>query len=118
MRRARSSGSAHAGLSEWLLQRVSSLYMGGFVIYAIVYFSLLPARDHAAWLAWFATGYVRIAWALFIASVLIHAWVGMRGIYLDYLHLLWLRIGITLLTAFGLLALGLWAAQILLTVIS
>ena len=114
MKRARSSGSAHAGLTEWLLQRVSSLYMAGFVVYAIIYISLLPVRDHAAWQAWFATGYVRIAWALFMASVLIHAWVGMRSIYLDYLHPLWLRISVTLLTAFGLLALGLWAAQILL----
>ena len=113
MRRARSAGSAHAGVTEWLLQRVTSLYMGGFVIYAIVHFSLLPVHDHAAWKAWFAMGYVRIAWALFLSSILIHAWIGMRSIYLDYLHPLWLRFSVTLLTALGLLALTLWAAEIL-----
>ena len=113
MRRVRSAGSAHAGLTEWLLQRVTSLYMGGFVIYAIVHFSLLPVHDHAAWKAWFAMGYVRIAWALFLSSILIHAWIGMRSIYLDYLHPLWLRFSVTLLTALGLLALTLWAAEIL-----
>lgn len=113
MRRVRSAGSAHAGVTEWLLQRVTSLYMGGFVIYAIVHFSLLPAHDHAAWKAWFAMGYVRIAWALFLSSILIHAWIGMRSIYLDYLHPLWLRFSVTLLTALGLLALTLWAAEIL-----
>ena len=116
MRRVRSAGSAHTGLTEWLLQRVTSLYMGGFVIYAIVHFSLLPVHDHAAWKAWFALGYVRIAWALFVASVLIHAWIGMRSIYLDYLHPLWLRFSVSWLTALGLLALALWAAQILITV--
>ena len=116
MSRVRSAGSAHAGVAEWLLQRVTSLYMGGFVIYAIVYLSLLPVRDYTAWKAWFATGYVRIAWALFLASILIHAWVGMRSIYLDYLHPLWLRFSVTLLTALGLLALALWAVQILLMV--
>lgn len=115
MRRARSAGSAHAGVAEWLLQRVTSLYMGGFVIYAIAYLSLSSVRDYAAWKSWFATGYVRIAWALFMASILIHAWVGMRSIYLDYLHPLWLRFSVTLLTALGLLALALWAAQILIT---
>jgi succinate dehydrogenase / fumarate reductase membrane anchor subunit len=114
--RVRSAGSAHAGVAEWLLQRVTSLYMGGFVIYAIMHLSLLPVRDYTAWKAWFATGYVRIAWALFLASILIHAWVGMRSIYLDYLHPLWLRFSVTLLTAFGLLTLALWAAQILLMV--
>ena len=61
-----------------------------------------------------ALGYVRLAWAIFILSILVHAWVGMRSIYLDYLHPLWLRFSVTLFTAFGLLALGLWAAQILL----
>ena len=113
MRRARSAGSAHTGVTEWLLQRVTSLYMGGFVIYVIVHLGLSPARDYTAWKAWFATGYVRIAWALFLASILIHAWVGMRSIYLDYLHPLWLHFSVTLLTALGLLALTLWAAEIL-----
>ena len=118
MSRVRSAGSAHAGVAEWLLQRVTSLYMGGFVIYAIVYLSLSPVRDYTAWKAWFATGYVRIAWALFLASILIHAWVGMRSIYLDYLHPLWLRFSVTVLTALSLLALALWAAQILITAAS
>ena len=113
MRRVRSAGSAHAGVTEWLLQRVTSLYMGGFVIYVIVHLSLSPVRDYTAWKTWFATGYVRIAWALFLASILIHAWVGMRSIYLDYLHPLWLRFSVTLLTVLGLLALTLWAAEIL-----
>jgi succinate dehydrogenase / fumarate reductase membrane anchor subunit len=115
VRRVRSAGSAHSGLTEWLLQRVTSLYMGGFVIYAVAHLGLSPVRDYTAWKAWFATGYVRIAWALFMVSILIHAWVGMRSIYLDYLHPLWLRFSVTLLTALGLLALALWAAQILIT---
>jgi succinate dehydrogenase / fumarate reductase membrane anchor subunit len=118
VKRAHSAGSAHAGMTEWLLQRVTSLYMGGFVIYAILHVSLSPARDYTAWKAWFAMGYVRIAWALFVAGILIHSWVGMRSIYLDYLHPLWLRFSVTLLTALGLLALALWAAQILISAAS
>ena len=116
MRRPDSSGSAHTGLMEWLLQRVSSLYMAGFVVYAIVYFGLQPVRDHAAWQAWFALGSVRILWAIFIFSLLLHAWIGMRSIFMDYIHPLWIRFSLSLITAFGLLALGLWAAQILLAV--
>lgn len=114
--RARSSGSAHAGLMEWLLQRVSSLYMAGFVVYIVVYFSIAPIHDYVAWKAWFASGPVRLAWALFFLSLLVHIWIGLRSIYMDYLHPLWLRFSVSLLTAFGLLALGLWSAQILLAV--
>lgn len=99
----------------WLWQRVTSVYMAGFVVYVIVHLSLSPVRDHAAWTAWFAIGYVRLAWALFILSILVHAWIGMRSIYLDYVPPLWLRSVVSLLTALGLVALGLWAAEILLT---
>jgi succinate dehydrogenase / fumarate reductase membrane anchor subunit len=116
MRRARTSGSAHAGLAEWFLQRVSSIYMAGFVVYVIVSLSITPVHDYLAWKAWFAAGPMRLAWALFFLSVLVHAWVGLRSVYMDYLHPLWLRFAVLLLTAFGLLALGLWSAQILLMV--
>jgi succinate dehydrogenase / fumarate reductase membrane anchor subunit len=115
VRRLASTGSIHAGVMEWLLQRISSLYLGGFVVYVVFHFLMSPAPDYAAWKGWFAAGHVRLAWALFFLSVLVHAWVGLRSIYLDYLHPLWLRFGASLLTGFGLLALGLWAAQILLT---
>lgn len=98
----------------WLWQRVTSLYMAGFVVYVVVHLSLQPVRDHGAWQDWFDLGYVRLAWAIFILSILVHAWIGMRSIYLDYLHPLWLRSIVSLFTVLGLLALGLWAAQILL----
>jgi len=114
MRLPRSTGSAHAGLMEWLLQRVSSLYMAGFVLYVVAHFSLTPTHDYISWKAWFATGVVRLAWALFFLNLLVHTWIGLRSIYMDYLHPLWLRFTFLLLTAFGLLTLGLWAAQILL----
>jgi len=112
--RFRGLGSAHAGPVEWLLQRVSSLYMAGFVVYLILRFAVSPVPDYAAWKGWFTAGIVRLAWALFILSLLVHAWVGLRSIYMDYLHPVWLRFSVSLLTAFGLLALGLWSAQILL----
>ena len=114
MKRSEIPTSAHTGLTDWLVQRATSLYMAGFVIYLAWHFGSDPAHDHDAWRAWFAQGLVRIAWALFFASVLLHAWVGLRSIYMDYLRPLWLRFSITLLTAFGLASLALWVAQILL----
>ncbi|MBI3574960.1 MAG: succinate dehydrogenase, hydrophobic membrane anchor protein, partial [Gammaproteobacteria bacterium] len=63
---------------------------------------------------WLAQGPVRLAWGLFIASLLAHAWIGLRGVFMDYLRPAVLRFVASLLTGLGLLALGLWAAQILL----
>jgi succinate dehydrogenase / fumarate reductase membrane anchor subunit len=110
----RTAGSAHRGLGEWLVQRVTALYLAGFTLYLVVYFALYPIPDHAAWRAYFAAGPVRLAWALAVLGTLLHAWIGLRSIYMDYLHPLWLRFGVMMLTALALLALGLWAIEILL----
>jgi succinate dehydrogenase / fumarate reductase membrane anchor subunit len=111
----RAPGSAHAGLGEWLVQRATSIYLAGFLVYLALRFALDPLPDdHASFRAWFAQGAVRIAWGLFFLSLLAHAWVGLRSIYMDYLHRTGLRVAVTFLTGFGLLALALWAANILL----
>lgn len=106
-------GSAHSGLGEWLVQRATSVYLAGFLVYLAWRLAFEPFSDHAAFRAWFASGPVRLAWGLFFASLLVHAWIGLRSVYLDYLSSTTLRIAATFLTAFGLLALALWAAKIL-----
>lgn len=107
-------GSAHWGLSEWLVQRLSALYLAGFIVWLVLRLSISPLPDYFAWKLWFSGGAVRLAFALFILSLLVHAWVGMRSVFLDYLHPVWLRFAAQLLTALSLLALAFWAAQILL----
>ncbi|MBI3898599.1 MAG: succinate dehydrogenase, hydrophobic membrane anchor protein [Gammaproteobacteria bacterium] len=113
MTRSRPLGSAHRGLTAFLVQRVTSLYLGGFTIYLIVYLLLNPIKDYAAWTGYFSAGAVRLAWAIFIVSLLAHTWVGLRSIYMDYLKLTWVRFTVSLLTALALIAMSLWAAQIL-----
>ena len=113
-RSTRTAGSAHAGLLSWLLQRATAVYLGGFVVYVVLRLALSPIRDHTVWQAWFAAGGVRLAWALAIGSLLLHAWIGLRSVYLDYLPALWLRFVVSFLTALGVIGLGLWAVEILL----
>lgn len=108
--------SSRTGLGEWLLQRLSALFVTGFAIYAAVHWLIAPPADFLAWRGWFGAGPVRLASGLFVVLLLIHAWIGMRSVFIDYLHPLWLRLSALALTAVGLLALALWAAQILLGV--
>jgi len=111
---SRSSGSAHHGLGEWLLQRLSAIYLAGFAAWIMVRLVMLAPADYLAWKAWMANGGVRLAFALFFLSVLVHVWVGMRNVFLDYIKSLWVRSVAQLLLAFGLLALAFWATQIFL----
>jgi succinate dehydrogenase / fumarate reductase membrane anchor subunit len=114
MMNVRHRGSAHRGLGEWLMQRLSALYLAGFLLWLVLYLWLSPLADYTAWKFWFAGGAVRLAFALFFLSALVHTWVGLRSVFLDYVKPLWLRFAAQLLTALGLLALAFWAAQILL----
>lgn len=107
-------GSAHRGLGEWLFQRLTALYLAGFILWLLLRLIISPLPDYMAWKEWFAGGGVRLAFALFMLSVLVHAWLGMRAVFLDYLRPLWLRFAAQIILALGILALAFWAAQILL----
>ncbi|HEX7045070.1 MAG TPA: succinate dehydrogenase, hydrophobic membrane anchor protein [Burkholderiales bacterium] len=113
MSRPRPLGSAHRGTAAFLIQRLSSLYLGAFTIYLLVFLLVAPAPDYAGWTEYFDSTAVRLAWALFVGSLLAHAWTGLRSIYLDYIHPTGLRFAVSTITAFGLIALAVWAVQIL-----
>jgi succinate dehydrogenase / fumarate reductase membrane anchor subunit len=110
--------SAHTGTGEWLWQRFSALYIGAFALYLGVRLLIAPVAGYDAWRAWCSDGLVQLGLALLIASLLIHAWTGLRSVYIDYVHPLGLRFAVSFLTGLGLIALGLWGARILLTVSS
>jgi succinate dehydrogenase / fumarate reductase membrane anchor subunit len=110
----RTAGSAHSGLGEWLAQRLTALYMAGFGLVVVGGLILRPPQDYTAWKAWVTSPAVSIALMLFFASAIWHTWIGMRSVYMDYLHPLWLRFAVSALTAVGLLALLLWVGQVLL----
>lgn len=113
MSRARSLGSSHRGMSAFLVQRITSIYLAVFTVYVVFWLASKPVSDYVGWKTYFDSGLVRMAWGLFFASLLAHAWVGLRSIYMDYLKPMWLRFTISALTAFGLMALALWCAEIL-----
>lgn len=107
-------GSAHRGLGEWLVQRLTALYMGGLGGAVVVYLLFAPVPDYLHWKSWLAGMGVRVALSLFFVSALAHAWVGLRSVYMDYLKTLWLRLTVTAVTLIILLALSLWTGHILL----
>ncbi len=113
MSHGRSLGSSHRGMTAFLIQRITSLYLAVFTLYVVYWLISQPTADYAAWSGYFDSGLVRLSWGLFFASLLAHAWVGLRSIYMDYLKPMWLRFTVSTVTAFGLMALALWCAQIL-----
>lgn len=108
-----SPGSTHRGISEWLLQRLSAVYLAGFVVFIAVKLILSPLTTFTVWQAWFYSDAIRLANALFLLGLLLHIWIGLRSVYMDYLPHTALRMTALLLTALGLLSTGLWGIKLL-----
>jgi succinate dehydrogenase / fumarate reductase, membrane anchor subunit len=79
-------GGSHRGLDMWLLQRASAIYMALFLpIFLIIALTAGPL-DFAVWHGLFESLAMKVASLLFIAAMLAHAWIGLREIFIDYLH--------------------------------
>ena len=104
---------AHYGLGDWLLQRLTAVVMA---VYTVVFLGCLLMRvpsTFADWKAVFAGGFTRAATLLFFASLLYHAWVGVRDIIMDYVKPAGLRLVTESAVALLLLFYLVWAASIL-----
>jgi succinate dehydrogenase / fumarate reductase membrane anchor subunit len=106
--------SGHSeGLRVWLLQRISAIYLGGYLLYVLTHFWLHPWPDYTEWHAWFTQPAIAIASAVFVLALLLHGWVGLRDVILDYVHHLGTRMVLLTLINFLLISCGLWAMRIL-----
>ncbi len=104
---------AHYGLKDWLAQRVTAVIMAAFTLMFVVVLLVVPKIDYVVWKDIFSHGWMRMATFLFVVSVLLHAWVGMRDIWMDYVKPTGLRLLLQVLTILWLVGCGGWALQIL-----
>ncbi|MBZ0105150.1 MAG: succinate dehydrogenase, hydrophobic membrane anchor protein [Sulfuricella denitrificans] len=103
---------AHYGLKDWLIQRVTAVVMAFYSLFLIGFFLTQPLT-YASWNSLFYSLPVRLASLLFLFSVLIHAWVGMRDIFMDYIHPTFIRLTLHVAVILALMAYAAWAVQIL-----
>ena len=104
---------AHYGLRDWLAQRVTAVIM---VVYTVVILSAvagLPQVDYWQWQGLWRSPLVRYASVLFMASLLLHAWIGVRNIFMDYIKDPALRLALYVLVIGALLGYAAWSVQIL-----
>ncbi len=106
------------GLRAWVIQRVSAVYLALFTVYLFFHFTFHPPADFSAWQLWLSEPWVFIAIALFFIAVLLHAWVGVRDVIIDYVHPVWLRFSVLTLAVISLLVMGVWFGRVLLGVTS
>jgi succinate dehydrogenase / fumarate reductase membrane anchor subunit len=100
------------GLSAWVVQRVTAVYLALFVLVALGVLLGGP-REFAAWHSLVGHPAALLAIALFYMALLWHAWIGVRDVFVDYLHVFWIRLTAYVLLAAFLIGCGLWVARVL-----
>lgn len=106
-----------SGLKAWVIQRVSAIYLALFTLFAVAAFIVDAPQDYEAWRSMVTSPAMTVALLLFFIALLIHAWVGMRDVAIDYLSVLPIRVVFLSIFAVALVAAGIWVVLVLFTAI-
>jgi succinate dehydrogenase / fumarate reductase membrane anchor subunit len=104
---------AHYGWRGWLMQRVTAVVMLVYTLFLLAVLAGLNRIDYEHWKALWSLPVMRYATVLFVVSLLLHAWVGVRNILMDYIKDTGLRLVLYVLVILTLFAYGVWSVQIL-----
>jgi len=104
---------AHYGLREWLVQRVTAIVLLAYFLFLAVALVLEGRHDYQGWAAIFAPQPVKLLTELAFAALCYHAWIGVRDIWMDYVHHAGVRLFLLALTVLWLLYCLAWSVQIL-----
>lgn len=104
---------AHYGLRDWLAQRATAVVMIAYTLLVLLALVMLPKLDYWHWKALWQLDLMRYATVLFMVSLLFHAWIGVRNIFMDYIKDAGIRLTLYVVVILALLAYGAWTVQIL-----
>lgn len=82
----------NSGLKEWVLQRLTGMYISGYILFIFFYLYFLNCLDYNSWFNLFNAFYFKIVTILFIFSLVLHAGIGMSIILTDYIKNSFLRV--------------------------
>ena len=86
LRRVRQLGSARDGLREWRLQRLTALALIPLGLYFAASILWLAKSDQATAAAWLASPVPALLVILLVLAGIMHALIGIRSVFLDYVH--------------------------------
>lgn len=108
----RQATGTHSGTVWWLAQRISALVMLASGTLLLAAFLRHFPFDHAGWQAAFQSVFVRLTVWLMVASLCLHAWIGLRDVLMDYVKPVAVRLLLNVLVMLVLLMCVAWATTI------
>lgn len=104
---------AHYGLRDWLAQRVTATLMALFTVALIVQVLLPGAMGYDKWAGIFSQQWMKVLTFVVILAMLLHAWVGVRDVLMDYVKPVAVRLVLEVAAIVWLVGCAGWAIQVL-----
>lgn len=104
---------AHYGSRDWLAQRVTAIVIALYTLLIALIVLWHGGLDYPTWTALFAGTAFRAVSFVFVASLLLHAWIGVRNILMDYVKPTGLRLALEIVVVCVLIAYVGWTIEIL-----
>ena len=104
---------AHYGFRDWLAQRVTAVLMALFTIVLLLQVLVGKPMGYDKGAGIFSRQWMKVFTFVVIVSLLYHAWVGMRDIWMDYIKPVGLKLSLQVFTIVWLVGCAGWAIQVL-----
>ena len=104
---------AHYGWRDWRSQRSTAALMALFTLLVLLQVLLPGPLNYDKWSGIFAAQWMKVLTFVVIVSLLYHAWVGVRDIWMDYIKPLGLRLALQVFSLVWLVGCAGWAVQVL-----
>lgn len=100
------------GLKDWLIQRMTAVYLAGYVIFLGLFFLNHSPMNFTDWHGLFQAPMVKVATIGALLTLVLHAWIGLWTVTTDYIKCTVLRITVQMLILAALFGQFVWGLMI------
>ncbi len=102
----------YPGMRFWLMQRIAAVVMAVYIPFAVVYVATQGVDTYEAWVQLNQPLWWRVLSYLSMMSLCLHAWIGVRDVFRDYVQHPVVRNVLQVLVELSLFAYLIWALMI------
>ena len=106
------------GFRAWLLQRLSAVYIGLYIVIALFFIVTNPDNiTYQKWQQILSQPFFNVSLLIFFYAIFLHIWIGSRDIIIDYIKPVSVRLVVLTVIALGLFIMLIWVNLILISVL-
>ncbi|MDC7710201.1 succinate dehydrogenase, hydrophobic membrane anchor protein [Vogesella indigofera] len=102
---------AHYGLKDWIVQRATAAIMLVYTA-ALILFLLAMPSGYEGWKLLFGQTWVKVLTQTTLIALFLHAWVGIRDLWMDYIKPVGVRLTMHTLTAVWLVSCFIYSLKV------